>query len=202
MKLVFVGNSGSGKTTLAERVALELEEAMHYTDLKSLPMPISTDPLDTIIEKQEMMRDRILETILSTDGGCYDRSIFDTYCYSNRFLGDCISKVGDVELIRKGAGHLKWSRLLLQREEENVDFYFYCLNLKEYNESNKVEDEYVVEKKRWGDLTLQWIYDTVRDVLLPKEKTFIVGVGDLESRVKWCLAKIKGGKNNGFIAKT
>ena len=198
MKFVFVGNSGSGKTTLAERIALEVGEAMHYTNLRELKMPMMTDDFETMLTLQEKMRDRIAETIFYTEAGCYDRSIFDQYCYSNRYIGECLSSMhaeklqgGDYfHLLKRALAHLKWSRMLLKREYREVDIYFYCQNLKEYNEKHKVVDEVKSEKKRWGDLTLQWIYDTMRISLLPVGKTIVVPAGDLETRVAYCMALI------------
>lgn len=199
MRLVFIGNSGSGKTTLAERVALAREDAMHYTNLKDLPLPCMNDEFNVIVENQEVIRDKIVENILYTESGCYDRSVFDQYCYSNRYIGECLSRMnaeklqgGDYfELLKRALSHLKWSRYLLKREAFAVDYYLYCEPIDEYIKANNITFEYNVEKKRWGDLLLQQIYVIMKDKMLPREKTIVVPAMGLEERVKFVLEALK-----------
>ena len=199
MRLVFMGNSGSGKTTLAERIALALDDAMHYANVKDLPTPSAEDDFARIIEKQETIRDRIAENIISNESGCFDRSIFDQYCYSNRYIGECLSKMhveklqgGDYfSLLKRALAHLKWSRYLLKKEMLAVDKYFYCEPLTDYIKENGITFEFDVEKKRWGDLTLQQIYDIMKDKMLPKEKLVVVPAMGLEQRVELVMGAIK-----------
>lgn len=185
--MVFVGNSGSGKTTLAERISLECDLAMNYANLKDLPTPNLESIFYEVIDKQRNIRKHILSTILESEG-CFDRSVFDEYCYSNRFLGESMPKRYCMEsFLVEALGELKWSRLLLLREVSIVDHYFFCQSLKDYNKENKIEDESPSDKKRWGDLTLEQIYIIMRDKLLPKNKLTIVPADGLEERV--CFVK-------------
>lgn len=185
MRLVFVGCSGSGKTTLAERVALENDLGMFYTNLKNLPAPTLESPLNEVIRKQRNIRIHILNNILKTEGGCFDRSIFDEYCYSNRFLGNALPRsFCNEESLHLASTELKWSRLLLNREISVVNYYFFCQPLHYYRKSNKIEEEYVSNKKRWGDLTLEQIYTIMKHKLLPKEKLIVVPAMGLEERVE------------------
>lgn len=200
LKLVFIGNSGSGKTTLAERVALAQNLPMHYTGISKLPTPnVSTDVFSSLITKQTVIRDQIFDTIFNTEEGCYDRSLFDNYCYSQRFLGQNLSLRAPTTHyfndLRTATAHLKWiKQLLLRREEREVTHYFYCDNIEDYVRKNGIVEEFVSDKKRYGknDLTLQLIYDTMRRILLPLSKmTFVPSMG-LEERVDFCNNVIEG----------
>lgn len=201
MKLVFVGNSGSGKTTLAERVGLELGEAMNYTDLSSLSTSEGIKDFWEIIKRQEKIRDKILETIESGDG-CFDRSLFDQFCYSQYFIGCSLGNLdyneqhsNYFEKLKRAVSHFKWTRsLLLKREVRQVDFYVYCENLGDYIKRNNITFEYKTCKKRFGGdkIGLQFIYETMLNVLLPIERIIRVPATDLESRVDLVCRKVRG----------
>lgn len=199
MKLCFIGNSGSGKTTLAERIALSLEEPMHYANVKDLPTPLQEDNFSQVINKQEAIRDKILGNIATHESGCFDRSVFDQYCYSNRFLGDCLSKLNTdklqgenyLHMLKRALAHLKWSRILLKREVTHIERYFYCEPLADYIKKQQIMFEYEEKaKKRFGDLLLQEIYVTMLKIL-PKDKLVIVPAMGLEERVDFVLEALK-----------
>ena len=201
MKLIFIGNSGSGKTTLAERVALELNEAIHYSNLKDLTLPNPRErDFETIIDLQERVRDRILNTIIETSSGCYDRSLFDQYCYSNKLVGQSLTFYNEKSLQgssyfkmpKRALTHFKWTRFLLRREIFNVTKYFYCDSLDEYIRENDIQEENPVEKVRWGrgDLQLSEIYVKMYEILLPPYKVIKVPAMGLEERVDFVMERI------------
>lgn len=204
MKLIFIGNSGSGKTTLAERIGLELEEPMNYTNLKDLQTPTLYEHWSRIyevIKMQERVRDKILDTILYTKSGCYDRSLFDQYCYSERLVGRCLSSYYEdgcrgkedfyYTFLKSAVAHFKWTRILLERETKEVDHYFFCEDLHHYIKENKIIDKSSNPiKKRWGDVALSEIYTTLRMWLLPKNMVSVVPAMGLEERVDFVLKRM------------
>lgn len=101
MKIAMAGAHRTGKTTLAERLSLDQDLAMIYTDVSSIfknITPAKAEELSMIsgfherIRIQNMVVDQITNKISQAEEfSIFDRSFFDVFGYSDVFLSKIIS---------------------------------------------------------------------------------------------------------------
>lgn len=99
MKIAMTGSHRTGKTTLAERLGLELDLAMIYTEVSSLfkDSPAKKEDLNgqsgffERIEIQNRIADHLTNKIANADEySIFDRSFIDVFGYSDVFLSKII----------------------------------------------------------------------------------------------------------------
>lgn len=195
MRIVFFGNSNSGKTTLAERVSVELELPMHYTNLSEV---FQTNTKHIGIEKlqrQDEIKEKLFKTYKNNTDGCFDRHFIDVYCYSQSIIHKCLSNLEweyyntteykkDLNYAEK---HLKWLEWVCYNSINTNDLFFYVEPLE-----NIIEVEGQAQKVRMGekDLHLLETYAIMYNKLFETQKNFFkVASSGLEERVDFVIQK-------------
>jgi len=188
MKICFSGPHRTGKTSLAERIAVDNEFIMVYTEVKKTFKKRSVKETERLTGKdgfyerllqQENICRHVMSQITSADDySVFDRSAFDVYCYSEFFLskllGEFNPKREDFEAFEI---HLAW----IKKYFGLFDFTFIIQPGIEFE-----DDEGSGSKEIQEDLNE--IFLNAADLHLPKDKYFVMPkeVTDFEERVSIC----------------
>lgn len=193
MKICFSGAHRTGKTTLAERVALENDLIMYYTEVVNVFTNCSVKESENLVGKggfyqrlllQENILNYVVEKITrGEDFSVFDRSALDVYAYSELFLSKLLKQFNagrtDIETFRK---HLD----LVKERFSNIDFTFIIQPGIEYKDSEDSGSKEIQEE-------LNEVFLNTVDLYLPKDRYFVMprSVVNLKERVSICQDVLK-----------
>jgi len=102
MKIVFSGAHRTGKTSLAERIALDFDFVMYYTEVAKTFKTRTVKQAETLSGEEGfyeriLIQENILAHVLKSinngeEFSAYDRSPLDVYAYSELFLPKIVKK--------------------------------------------------------------------------------------------------------------
>lgn len=193
MKICFSGAHRTGKTTLAERIALENDLVMYYTEvgkiLKDRPVKYfeelsGKDGFYERLALQENILSHIVKKISEGEEfSVFDRSVLDVYAYSELFLSNLLRQYkptqSDIELFNE---HLS----LIKEQFKNIDFIFILQPGIEFEDCEDSGSRETQEE-------LNEIFLNIADLYIPKDKYFVMprSIVNLEERVDICQEVLK-----------
>lgn len=188
MKICFSGAHRTGKTTLAERIAVDHDLIMYYTEVEKTFKKRSVKEAESLrgkdgfyerILQQNLICNHVTQQIMRGEQySVFDRSAFDVYGYSEFFLSNLL---GDFKAGREDFRAFESHLDMIRQHFDSIDFTFII------QPGIRFEDDA-------GSCSLDIqeplneVFLNVADMYLPKDKYFVMPkeVTDLEERVKIC----------------
>lgn len=188
MRICFSGTHRTGKTSLAERIAVDHDLIMYYTEVEKTFKKRSVKEAESLrgrdgfyerILQQNVICDHVTAQVMRGEQySVFDRSAFDVYGYSEFFLSKLL---GDFKAEREEFLAFDSHLGLIRPYFNSIDFTFIIqpgIQFKDDVGSCSLEIQE----------SLNEVFLNVADMHLPKHKYFVMpkDVTDFEERVKIC----------------